>query len=46
MLEVLERLNKEFHEKNEQMHSEKMARMDRLLDLYKRKIQTKGNENL
>jgi hypothetical protein len=45
VLEVLERHNKEFNDKMEQMHTEKMARLDRLLDLYEREIQTKAKQD-
>lgn len=44
-LEVLERHNKEFNDKMEQMHTDKMERLDRLLNLYEREIETKQNCN-
>ncbi|XP_061190308.1 uncharacterized protein LOC133198197 [Saccostrea echinata] len=45
VMEVLERHNKEFNEKMEQMHTDKMARLDRLLNLYEREIETRQSCN-
>lgn len=45
VLEVLERHNKQFNDKMEQMHTDKMARLDRLLNLYEREIEAKESCN-
>lgn len=41
LLEVLEKHNKEFNDKMEHMHTDKMARLDRLLNLHEREIEKK-----
>lgn len=43
--DVLERHNKQFNDKMEQMHTDKMARLDRLLNLYEREIEAKESCN-
>lgn len=44
VLEVLER-HKQFNDKMEQMHTDKMARLDRLLNLDEREIEAKESCN-
>lgn len=45
MLEVLKRHNTEFNDKMEQIDTDKMARLDRLLNLYEREIEAKESFN-